>query len=148
MASTSLPTDKAVTSSSWRDRGRPDVLLWEVLRVGSDSPLLLKIIATNSHLEQGVFLSSRGGIVVNGTHYKSVVLRQSTAPQTTTILCVGPVYELHMYNVWFRDGQMNSQSHSSGMLKSAPPGGFRYDCNDIGFSGQFDSISFSVTAAA
>lgn len=90
----------------------------------------------------------RGILAVGEIQSAQMVLWSDTAPVPAVIDVVRTDGLLRLYNVWNTGeglGGFESQSHTSGMVVTAEPGGvYRYACNDFGFDPAFEKLVFAI----
>ena len=137
-------------SRGFAERGRDDVIQWEVLPVANGEELTIHFESVDSPWRQGVWLRTDQGLLVNGLHARSITLWQDTAPAVVPFTCRTSNGFLSFYNIWDRGrvGGSESLSYSSGMLAEEFVGGCRYYCTDSGFTTQFCKLVFSIHRTA
>jgi hypothetical protein len=140
-----VPGKQRIYNDTWKERGRSDVVMWDVLAIRNKETLRLVFESKNSPWRQGVWLKTDRGTIINGTHCPSAVLWIDTAPREVIIECQTTDGLLSVYNKWDRGrGFGESQMATSGMLIEELPNGRRYRCNDIGFDDTFDKLVFRI----
>jgi hypothetical protein len=139
--------ETAQISSAFEERGRPDVLKWDVIDVKNVASIRVIFESASFEGRHGVWLMTEGTLHVNGARAASFDLWQDTAPPCVEIGIESKRGKLHVYNIWDRGAGRRSQAWTSGMLVEELPNGRRYKCNDIGFSEAFDSVVFRLELA-
>lgn len=142
----SLPT-KRIYSKAWQDRGREDVVKWDVLQVVPNEVFRVVVEVNSSPRRQGLWVKSDKGILVNCLLCPSVVLWADDLVRdpSFSFTVFTENNRLSVYNIYEdASGQKMSQTWSSGMLIEPLPNGFRYRCNDLGFENGFDSFIFRL----
>jgi hypothetical protein len=129
---------------AWAKRGRPDVVLWDVLPIVDGEVLTVIVESTSTPYRQGVWLRSDQGITVAGQRAPSVELWADTAPNHVVLQCHTSNGGLSVYNIWEHRAVRGSQSESSGMMVTESPNGRRYRCNDFGWEDRFDKLVFRI----
>jgi hypothetical protein len=139
------PGTQRLYNKAFAERGREDVVLWDVLPI--EPRQLIKVVfeAVSSPWRQGVWLKTDRGLIVNNQYCGSVDLWVDTASREVLCDCISDDGSLSVYNIWDsgRGYDRESQSFSSGMLVEDLPDGRRYRCNDIGFETNFDRLVFT-----
>lgn len=125
-------------------RGRPDVILWEVLPIHDGERLKIRLASAASPRRQGVWLRTDRGILVGDELCPSLYLWHDTAPPEVVLECRTDDGSLSFYNVWESERGVGSQSFSSGMLVERDVSGLCYFCNDIGLETDFRRLVFHV----
>jgi hypothetical protein len=136
-----------IYNTAFSERGRTDVIKWEAMPVTDGEVLTLHFESVDSPWRQGVWLRTDAGITVNGQRAPSMTIWQDIAPSIVPFTCHTSNGFLSFYNIWYSRRlatEVESLSHSSGMLAEEILGGFRYRCNDIGFNTQFQKLVFSI----
>src|SRR5688572_11292067 len=142
---TKFPVSERLANSEFvTERGRHDVVLWDVLPITDGETIRIVFESSHSPWRQGVWLGTDCGLLVNGHFWKTVRLWMDNSPSTVECVCHSSDGRLHVYNQWDRGLGPNSQAYSSGMLVEDLPNGRRYRCNDIGFDSEFDKIVFRI----
>lgn len=141
-----VPGKQRIYNSTWREKGWPDVVMWDIFPVRNEETLRLVFESQNSIWRQGVWLKTDSGVIIGRTHCPSAVLWMDTAPTEVYFTCFTSDGFLSIYNKWDskRGLGSESQSISSGMLIEELGKGRRYKCNDIGFNTIFDKIVFRI----
>lgn len=127
-------------------RGREDVILWDVFPVADGEYLRVIFESISSELRQGLWLRTDQGILINGLSYHSLDLWYDTAPREVVIECHTCNGYLSVYNIFDlgRSPGRMSQTASSGMLVEELVNGRRYRCNDVGFDTNFEKLIFRI----
>ena len=143
MGNAPLPANR-VMSGAFKERGRADVVMIDVLPIHDGDQVRLTFESQASSWRQGVWLSTDSHLVVSQQQSPSVQLWQDSAPTEVLIECHTKNGCLHLYNIWDKGNGRESQSWTSGMLVEELPNGRRYRCNDIGFETDFDKLVFRL----
>jgi len=135
-----------IYNSAFRERGRDDVVKWDIFPIVDGELIRVIIEDTNSSWRQGIRLQTDKGIIVNNQMSGVIVLWTDTLPTEVVICCKTENGCLSIYNVWdsHRGLNIESQKLSSGMLIEQYENGRRYFCNDIGFDTNFDKLIFRI----
>jgi hypothetical protein len=135
---------KRVYNSEFSQRGREDVVMIEALPIRDGERLVLVFESVHSPWRQGVWMMTRGHLVINEQASPGMDVWQDTAPVEVPIECRTDSGVLLLYNIYERNGQRNSQAWTSGMLIEDIPNGRRYRCNDFGLETDFDKLVFRI----
>ena len=138
--------DQRLMNSEFKKRGREDVVMIDAFPIRDGDLLKLSFESINSPRQQGVWLKTDDGLVVNQQQSPSIQLWQHSAPQEVLIECHTRTGCLLLYNIWDAGHGPESQSFTSGMLVEELPSGRRYRCNDFGFDPSFDRLVFRLRA--
>lgn len=131
-------------SKGFKDKGKENVIKWEVESVTDGQEVNLTFISNNSSYRQGIWLKTDKGIEVMGQTFSSIELWEDTAPKEVFLKCFTENGVLSFYNIWDKGEGKKSQSYSSGMVKEQKNKQVIYGCNDIGFETNFDKLVFSL----
>ena len=143
MSKSELP-DTRLVNNAFKERGRADVVMIDVLSVSDGEVIKLLFESKNSAWRQGVWMKTDECVVVSQQRCSSLQLWQDTAPREVFIECHTKSGLLHLYNIWDKGSGSSSQSWSSGMLVEELSNGRRYRCNDIGFDTDFAKLVFRI----
>jgi hypothetical protein len=135
---------KRIYNSAFAERGRDDVIKWDIFPVKNTELIKVVFESSSSPWRQGIWLRTDKGIFVNAVSCKSLELWFDTAPPEVVCQCFTSDGMLSVYNIWDRGNGRASQSWSSGMLVEELDNGRLYRCNDIGFDTNFDKIVFRI----
>lgn len=127
--------------------GRNDIVRWDVLNIEKEQEIRLKFISTNSEYKQGVRIAvdaGEGYLETNGVKSKGMQLWEHTAPNVVYLKCFSSEGLLSVYNIFERDGQIESQMHRTGMIKEEEGNKIIYRCNDTGRNTDFDKLVFQI----
>ncbi len=133
-----------IYNKDFASRGREDVVLWDVQKIGDGQLIKVTFISKNSQYHQGIRLATDKGIEVNGQTYPSIMLWEHSAPKDVICKCFTDDGLLSIYNIWDEGDGRESQAHSSGMLIEENGKTLTYRCNDYGFETNFDELVFSI----
>lgn len=143
----SLPSAPVVNSALTSPAGE-EVLLLDVVSVGSGAGFTITFEHVASDWRQGVWLGTDGVLEVGGVRSPQVVLWQDIAPASTHVRLLEGSGELRLYNVWDSGRGIEdheSQSATSGMVvEILERGARRYRCNDIGHDPSFETLVFTL----
>ncbi len=127
----------------WKSQGLEDIVLWDVVPVRNHQKFALTFEAVNTERQQGVWLRTDKGIIINERLCPSVVLWSHSAPRDVIGECLTDDGHLNLYNVWSEANEnevKRSQGHTSGMRVEPIADGWRYRCLDRGFEPEFDKL--------
>ncbi len=133
-----------IYNKAFADRGRENVILWDVQKVENGQLIKVTFMGKNSPYHQGIRLATDIGIEVNGQVYPSIMLWEHTAPKEVICRCLTNDGLLSIYNIWDEGDGRESQAHSSGMLLEEKDNILIYHANDYGFETNFDKLVFSI----
>lgn len=139
---TALPGAAKSPSLTTPDR---DVWLIEAVPCRAGDIFTLTFESAAERWRQGVWLATDGVLRVSGQESAQFVLWHDTAPPSVRVDVLKTDGLLRLYNVWDSGrgrSSHESQSATSGMLREAVEGGYRYRCNDIGNDPSFTSLTF------
>lgn len=131
-------------SKGFEDKGKENVIKWEVQSIFDGQEVKLTFLGKNSPNRQGIWLKTDKGIEVMGETFSSIELWEDTAPKDLLLKCFTDNGMLSFYNIWDKGDGKKSQSYSSGMVKEEKDQRVIYGCNDIGFETNFDKLVFSL----
>ena len=107
--------------------------------------------AAEPRWRQGIWLGVEGTLAVGSTLSSQMVLWNDTAPERVLVRVVSTSDGLlRLYNVWDsgRGRQLESQVHTSGMIREELPRGARYRCSDINAEPTFAALVFRMERLA
>jgi len=131
-------------SKGFKDKGKENVIKWEVQLVSDGQEVKLTFLSKNSPYRQGIWLKTDKGIEVMGQTFPSIELWEDTAPKEVFLKCFTDNGLLSFYNIWDKGEGKKSQLYSSGMVVEHKDKQIIYGCNDIGFETNFDKLVFSL----
>ncbi|MCL5256239.1 MAG: hypothetical protein M1319_00375 [Chloroflexi bacterium] len=142
-------------SKDWAERGRPDVIVWDVLPIAKVQAVRLTLISQNSPHWQGVDLGinpAKGGVEVWGEYAPrgAIVIWEPGTPEEIICKCTSNKGFLRISNIhvdphnWKGHPQLYTRSYGCGMLLEEKGNLLIYHCNDWGFDTNFDKLVFSV----
>ncbi|UNL87564.1 hypothetical protein [Priestia koreensis] len=133
-----------IMSKGFSDKGRCNVIKWEVQSVDDGQELKIIFLGKNSLYRQGIWLKTDKGIEVMGRNFSSIDLWEDSAPKELVLKCFTSNGVISFYNIWDKGEGKKSQSYSSGMMIKQQGNKVIYNCNDIGFETNFDKLIFSI----
>jgi hypothetical protein len=133
-----------IYSSAFKEKGRDDIVLWDILPIHDREKIKIVFESINSPWRQGVWLRTDNRLVINNVNCRQAVLWEDAAPKVVICECFTKDGLLSIYNIWDDGNGYKSQSHTSGMLVKELPQGRRYCCNDVGFDTNFDKLIFRI----
>lgn len=143
MPSFELPPNRAY-NSAFAEQGIDGVVMIESFPIYDGERLRLVFESVDSPNRQGVWMMTKGKLVINGQHSAGMDIWQDTAPTEVPIECHTESGVLLLYNIYESQGKRSSQAWTSGMLVEDLPHGRRYRCNDFGLETNFDKLVFRI----
>jgi hypothetical protein len=138
-------------SPEWTERGRTDVIFWDVQPIAKQQLVKVTFISRNSPHLQGVRFGidyGKGGIEVDGCFYPRdyVAMWGDNAGKEVVCKCITNKGFLSIYNEYYVKGenQYSAQSYGCGMILEERDSLLIYHCNDYGFETNFDKLVFSL----
>lgn len=126
-----------------------EVGLIETVPCSAGDRFSLRFESFEPRWRQGVWLAVEGELLVEDQTADQFVLWRDSAPEEVQIKVRSTDDGLmRLYNVWDSGrglGSYESQSHTSGMIREAIEGGFRYGCSDISPEPSFEALVFTLT---
>lgn len=133
-----------IMSKGFNDKGREDVIKWEVQSIADGQEVKIIFLSKNSPYRQGIWFKTDKRIEVMGQNFSSIELWEDTAQNELVLKCLTSNGVLSFYNIWDKGEGKKSQLYSSGMVCEHQDNKVIYNCNDIGFETSFDKLVFSI----
>lgn len=144
-----------IYSKEWAERGRTEVVEWDVQPICSEQLIKITFISQNSPHYQGVRIGvdfGKGGIEIEGSfyHHDASVVWEPSTPKQLVWKCLTNKGLLSIYNIrvekehWSGHPFMYALSRGCGMLIEQYGDSLIYHCNDVGFDTNFDKLVFSI----
>ena len=126
-----------------------EVVLIETVPCSTGDRFSLRFESSEPRWRQGVWIAVDGELLVEEQAAGQVVLWSDTAPDQVELEVTSTSDRLlRLYNVWDSGrglGPYESQIATSGMIREAMEGGFRYRCSDINPQPSFAALVFTLT---
>ena len=142
-----LLPDRRVLNRTLTDTLKTEIVKFEVVPVAVGDRVRLSFESTDSPWRQGVWLGTRGALVIGATESPQVVVWGDSVSEPVVIEIACTDGFLRLYNVWDSGrgfGEFESQSYTSGMRLHSHANGTRYECNDIGLDPDFRKLVFRL----
>ena len=142
-------------SKDWAERGRADVIVWDVIPVAQEQLVKVTRISQNSEDWQGVDLSvnpGKGGVEVWGEFVKGgvAVTWEPRTPDEIILKCRNDkgflrIESHHVENKrWLALRPRFARAYGRGMILEERDDLRVYHCHNHGLDGDFDNLVFSV----
>jgi hypothetical protein len=142
-----LPSEPILNPRLTAEFGRP-IVMFDVVPVKPGETLTIKFKGGSAERRQGIWLGVDGELEVAGARGDQIDIWMDTAPPDVKVAVLRTEdCLLRLYNIWdLGPGRRHeSQSHTSGMLKSSDNGTITYGCNDFGIHPKFDHLVFELS---
>jgi hypothetical protein len=142
-------------SKDWAERGRPDIIVWDVIPIAEEQLVKVTRISQNSEDWQGVDLGitpGKGGVEVWGEFVKGgvAVTWEPGTPDEIIFKCTNDkgflrIESHHIQpNKWMATRPRFVRAHGKGMILEESDNLRIYHCHNQLFDNDFDNLVFSV----